>query len=150
MSETAASISLRDVTRQNFKEVIRLQVRDDQNHFVASNVYSLAESYIFPGFTVQAIYSGDTPVGFMKYGFSTQSQQYWINRLMIAAEYQGRGYGREAMKLLIERLRAIPDCQQVFISYEPDNQPARSLYTSLGFKITGAIEDGEEVACLDL
>ncbi len=69
---------------------------------------------------------------------------------MIAEAHQRRGYGREAMRLLIERMRAIPGCRQISISYGPENNEARTLYSSLGFRITGEYEGEEEVARLDL
>jgi len=35
---------IRPVTKENWKELIRLRVREDQTHFVASNLYWIAES----------------------------------------------------------------------------------------------------------
>jgi len=35
---------IRPVTKDNWRELIKLQVRDDQKGFVASNVKSIAES----------------------------------------------------------------------------------------------------------
>ena len=38
------SISLRLVTAENWRALIKLKVREDQSHFVASNLYSIAEA----------------------------------------------------------------------------------------------------------
>ena len=149
MAEQNPHISLRAVTPQNFSEVIGLKVREDQKNFVASNAYSLAEAGIFPHRTPLAICAGKTPVGFLMYAFIEENQRHWIFRLMIAASQQGLGYGRAAMHLALERMRAIPGCSQIYISYEPENDVARRLYASLGFRINGEIEGGEEVAVLD-
>ncbi len=54
------------------------------------------------------------------------------------------------MRLLIERMHALPGCQQIYNRYEPENEAARKLYASLGFTITGEIGGEEEVALLDL
>ncbi|HLF74624.1 MAG TPA: hypothetical protein VI524_09775 [Anaerolineales bacterium] len=35
---------VRPVTKDNWNELIELKVREDQTHFVASNLYSIAES----------------------------------------------------------------------------------------------------------
>ena len=150
MTEPSPVISLREITPQNFNAIAAMQVREDQKNFVASNLYSLAEAYVFPGRSPLAIYADETPVGFLMYVDWAERQQLWIFRLMIAAEQQGRGYGQAAMRLAIERMHAIPGCRQIYISYEPENQAARALYASLGFNITGEIEGGEEVACLEL
>ena len=150
MTEPSPVISLREITPQNFNVIAAMQVREDQKNFVASNLYSLAEAYVFPGRSPLAIYADETPVGFLMYVDWAERQQLWIFRLMIAAEQQGRGYGQAAMRLAIERMHAIPGCRQIYISYEPENQAARALYASLGFNIIGEIEGGEEVACLEL
>ena len=38
------SVELRPVTAENWEALIKLQVREDQRGFVASNVYSIAEA----------------------------------------------------------------------------------------------------------
>ncbi|MBE0697007.1 MAG: GNAT family N-acetyltransferase, partial [Anaerolineaceae bacterium] len=110
MPKESPIISLRPITPQNFREVIRLQVSEDQKNFVASNAYSLAEAGVFPHRSPLAIYADETPVGFLMSAFDEETQRHWIFRLMIAASQQGHGYGRAAMRLLIERMRAIPGC----------------------------------------
>lgn len=62
---------IRPVTKENWKELIRLKVRDDQTHFVASNLYSIAEAQFGDhdeghwDFFPCGIYDDDTPVGFL-------------------------------------------------------------------------------------
>ncbi len=150
MNDPTTVISLRPVTQENFHQVIHLKVREDQKCFVATNAESLAEAYVFPYRYPLAIYADETPIGFLMYVYLEERQQHWIFRLMITAENQRRGYGRTVMRLLIERMRAIHGCNQIYISYELENDVARKLYASLGFRITGEIFEGEEVACLDL
>jgi diamine N-acetyltransferase len=149
MPEETPIISLRPVTPQNYEAVVTMRVREDQKNFVASNLASLAEACVFPQRYPLAIYAGETPVGFLMSAYIEETQRHWIFRLMIAADQQGRGYGREGMRLLIERMRAIPGCALIYISYEPENDAARKLYVSLGFRINGEIEGGEEVAVLE-
>jgi diamine N-acetyltransferase len=52
------------------------------------------------------------------------------------------------MRLLLDRLRVIPGCDEVIISYEPENDVARRLYASFGFRETGEVVEGETVARL--
>ncbi len=150
MTRAFPTITLREVNPENYNRIINLRVQADQLNFVASNLASLAEARVFPNRTPLAIYADDTPVGFLMYAYLEKRQQHWIIRLMIAAEHQGKGYGRAAMRLAIERMRDIPGCCQIFISYEPENHAAKSLYTNLGFCITGEFADGEGIARLDL
>ena len=150
MTEQAPFITLREITPDNFDAVIDLKVRDDQKHFVASNLYSLAEARVFPERYPLAVYANETPIGFVMYCFLAERQEYWIFRVMIAEDQQGKGYGRAAMYQVTDRMRKINGCRQIFISYEPENDMARKLYTSMGFIITGEIFEEEEVARLDL
>jgi diamine N-acetyltransferase len=142
------TISLRDITAENFEAVITLSVCEDQKNFVASNLYSIAEAKVYPDLVPLAIYAGEDLVGFTMFGFWPERNEYWIARLMIDAAHQRKGYGRAAMRLVIDRLRSTPGCGGIFISYEPQNTAARALYASLGFVITGEILEAEEVACL--
>ncbi|TXH42975.1 MAG: GNAT family N-acetyltransferase, partial [Burkholderiaceae bacterium] len=42
------SITLRPITPDNYRAVFGLKVAPDQVHFVADNVYSLAQARVFP------------------------------------------------------------------------------------------------------
>lgn len=144
------TIALREITPDNFQKILDLQVRDDQRNFVASNVYSLAEAKVFPACVPLAIYAGEQAVGFLMYTFEERRREWWIFRLMITAGEQGKGYGRAAMRQLIERMSALPGCRQIFISFEPENAVAEKLYRSLGFVSNDEIFEGEVVFRLDL
>jgi diamine N-acetyltransferase len=149
---------LRPVTKDNWKELINLKVREDQRHFVATNVYSIAQSQFGDddeghwNLHPYGIYDGNTPVGFLMYGYNFEhpTQQAFIIRLMVDDQYQGKGYGRFGMQKMLEIFRADERIRTVGISYEPENEAARSLYVSLGFAETGEISNGEVVALLQL
>ncbi len=138
---------LRPVDATNWLEVIQLQVAEDQRHFVASNLFSLAQAKIFDRYVPLAIYEAAVPqalVGFATYGPHLPSELPWIDRLMSDARFQRRGVGRAAMLALMERIQhERPGPMR--ISYEPDNQAAEALYASLGFMPTGEVLEGEIV-----
>ena len=142
-------VSLRDVTPENYEKIVDMKVRPDQQDFVAENVYSLAESKVFPARFPMAIYAGEEPVGFLMYSYWDEREFYWLIRLMIAADQQGKGYGRAAMLQAIQLIRRQPECSSISLSFEPENTNAKRLYTSLGFMPTGEILEGEIVYRLD-
>jgi diamine N-acetyltransferase len=143
------TVYLREINQDNWKQAICIDVAPEQKRFVASNLYSIAEAIFNPTFVPLAIYDGtETMVGFLMYGTNPDNGELWILRLMVGQQYQRRGYGRAAMEEIIRRLKAKPDCQEIFTSYEPDNHVVARLYRSLGFEDTGRIEDGELVVCL--
>jgi diamine N-acetyltransferase len=150
--ENRLAITLREVTKDDWTACIKLQVSDDQRGFVASNLYSLAESKFYSWLVPQGIYHDDTMVGFTMWGLNPDDTpgEYWIMRLMVDQQYQKRGYGCAAMKILLEQLRAAPGCTAILLSFEPHNRVAQALYEKLGFRLTGEIFDGEAVMRLDL
>jgi diamine N-acetyltransferase len=142
------SVELRPVTKANFGSVIDLEVSQDQINFVASNLYSIAESKVYPECTPLVIYANETPVGFLMYAFDNKDDSYWICRLMIDRYFQGKGYGREAMQLVVKEIQKRPNTDHVKLSINPSNQAAEKLYEQLGFTKTGEVIEGEEVMCL--
>ncbi len=140
-----ATVTLRPVSRDNISAVCQLRVADDQADFVATNARSIAEAYVEPTFRPFGIYANDELVGFTMYGFDVRVGRWWVVRLMIDARYQGRGYGRRAMELLLPLMLAQEGMDEIVTSFVPGNAPAERLYRSLGFEDTGEIEDDEPV-----
>lgn len=40
-------INLREITEDNFEDVLRLKVKKTQENFVSTTVYSLAQAYVY-------------------------------------------------------------------------------------------------------
>ena len=145
-------LRLVEIDRHNYLPVLDLSVSPEQSTFVATNQYSLAQAYAQPECVPLALYAENKPVGFAMYCIDESDREYWIYRLMIDQRHQGRGYGRAAMLLLIDRIRSEMDEQRhrIFISFEPENEVAKSLYESLGFVPDGRVEYGEIVYRLEV
>lgn len=155
-------IEFRKITSDNFDACINLEPREDQRSFVASNVCSLAESYValvnqecIP--MPYIINDGDIPIGFILLTYNQPDEfydeaVYWICRLMIEQHHQGKGYGRAAIRKALELVRTFPHgkANLVSLSYEPENTVAKELYASLGFVETGKLVGREQIAVLDL
>ena len=54
---------------------------------------------------IKAIYCEEILIGFAMYGIDSDDGNYWIYRFMIDEQFQGRGHGKGAMKLIIEDIR---------------------------------------------
>jgi diamine N-acetyltransferase len=157
------ALRFEEITGDNYHECIALEVSPDQAncfYFKSSkpNIMSLAEAYVFKnGSLVLAIYNDDTMVGALFYTPNTNPAdpeesegKAWLTRLMIDKRYQGKGYGRKAMEMLIERVRK-EGVTKLGLSYEPYNKVAEKLYLSLGFKNSGmTIGEGQIVAWLEI
>lgn len=139
------SVRLVPIDQKNWRAFVKLEVAPEQVHYVAANVYSIAQSKVEPYWETVGILAGEDPVGFAMYGRVPEDGRYWICRLMVDRAHQGKGYGRAAMELILGDLGSRPDCSHVWISFVPDNTAAKDLYASLGFDDLDLVEDGETV-----
>jgi len=158
------TISLRKVTFDNMDALCHMQVAEAQKNFVAKNISSLAEAYVAitnGGVALPfGIYADEEPVGFLMIGYDTldatdppiAAHGYCLWRFMIAEEHQRQGYGREAMRQALDYIRGFPagEATQCWLSYEPENQGAKALYDSFGFRENGEVNEGELVSVLQL
>jgi diamine N-acetyltransferase len=144
----SAEVKLKDVTAKNWRDVARLELAPDQRDLVAGNLYSIAESKFDPDARPRAVYAGDEPVGFLMYDAS--DQEALIYRLMIDRRHQRKGYGRAALVLAINEIKALPNIGKISISHMPNNKIVKALCASLGFKEAGLDGDGEMMAELAL
>lgn len=143
-----ANIQIKEVTLDNLRAVTKLKVADSQAGFVADNTQSLAWSRYLPNLVPSAIYNDDEIVGFVLYGdWGEENPGVWgIARFMIDERFQGKGYGKAAMLEVLRLIRErAPAALAVNLSYVPQNEGARKLYASVGFKETGEMW-GDEVS----
>ncbi len=135
-------ITLRDITRENWREALALSVQPDQQRFVADYepivLVGLAKAYVSPlGLTwlPYAIYAGHEMIGFLELALDPGStDQYWMYHFFIDQRYQGKGYGKKALAAFIEHVeRNYPECRCINLTVHPENQSAQHLYTTAGF-----------------
>ena len=143
-------VTLEPVNRANFKACIDLMVASDQEGFVATNLYSIAQAKVEPTFVPLAIVDGEAVVGFAMYGHEVDSGRWWIIRLMIGAEHQGKGFGHAAIEALIARMVDLHGVSEIRLGCVLGNDRARRLYERHGFRDTGEVEDNEAVMLLRL
>lgn len=159
-------LRLEKITHANAENITALSVSDKQKTFVADNAQSLSEAQTANSANGHAfpfgIYDGNSPVGFVMIGFGIDDEwadppeiaksNYNIWRLMIDKRYQGKGYGKGALKLALDFIRTFPcgTAQYCWLSYSPENTAAKKLYCSFGFNETDRFDKGEVVAVLKL
>jgi diamine N-acetyltransferase len=145
------NVSLREIDKNNFRECVNLKVAGSQEKFVAPNVMSIAQLKIYPAANAFAVYAGEEMVGFVMYGCDEDDGHFYLGRLMIDEKHQGKGFGRAATLEVIERMKQAENCQELFLSFVPENVGAEKLYSSIGFERTGKTsESGEIIMRFDL
>jgi len=63
------SLRFCEVTTENWRAVAALTVADEQNHFIESNAFSLAECMYEKNAASLALYDGEILVGYAMYGW---------------------------------------------------------------------------------
>lgn len=142
-------LHLEAINKSNWIKAISLRVHKDQEKFVASNEVSLAQLNFLENFHAKGIYLGEEMIGFALYGIDEDDHEYWIYRMMIDQKHQGKGYGKEAIKLVIDDIKSIKEehHKTITLSYEPDNEHAKRVYEKAGFReIDGLIISDEQVS----
>ena len=141
-------ISLKPITKDNWEEAINLTVKEEQKNFVASNLYSIAQVQFLENFIAKGIYLNETMIGFTMFGIDQDDQNYWIYRLMIDKDYQGKGYSSIAIEKVMEdiKLHNNQDVSIIMIGYNPENIAAKNCYKKAGFIETELAPWGEQLA----
>ena len=131
MANELDTVTLREITSENLNAILDLSVADHQlEAYPRSNAYSIAEAH-YPAdddpVWLRAIYAGETPVGFMMTSEAPDQGTYFLWRLMIDHRFQGSGYGRRAVQLLIERIGQTGNPAALITSHLQQDADARAL-----------------------
>ena len=136
-------IKLDEITADNLEVVLKLKVSKEQENFVSTTAYSLAQAYVYRENAYPfAIYADDTLVGFIMFGFYELRNQYTLWKFLIDEKYQNKGYGKMALALGIEYMKKQYDIKEMYTGVAIDNDVAERLYHSVGFQLTGLIGNG--------
>lgn len=144
-SSPVAGLTLRQIDAHSVPAICSLQVRPDQQAFVASNAFSLAQALFDPRAWYRGIYAGEIPVGFVMLCLDPAGPEYSIWRLMIDARYQAAGYGRAALELVLAHARTLPHARELLVSCVPGDNGPQAFYERCGFSPTGQMLDGEVI-----
>ena len=140
------TIALREITKENLRDIFRLKVAPEQERFVAPNADSIAQAYFDREVAwFRAIYADDTPVGFVMLYDAPVERTYYLWRLMVDRRFQGHGYGTEALSQVIAYVRQRPGARELLTCAGPGEGSPGPFYEKLGFAYTGVIVEGERV-----
>ncbi len=158
-------VELRPITEENFEDCISLDVREEQQDFIAENMCSLAEAYVAMtcGPVVPMPYGvydaeQDNMVGFLMIGYAEEGDEdlpepfYCIWRIMTDANCQKMGYGTAALQEAIKIVKEMPlgEAKKLCAAYSLDNGRANRLFKNAGFVVGEPNEDNNVLAVLDI
>ena len=138
-------IHLEEITPDNWRE--ELKVSKEQERYVSDAMKILARAYAFRNQRSYAciIYEEGEPIGMALYYDCDELQAYDFSQLFIDERYQGRGFGKEAAKLILDRMKRDGKYSEVVLCYIEGNKAAKEMYEKLGFYHTGEADEDEIV-----
>ncbi|MBE7008031.1 MAG: GNAT family N-acetyltransferase [Ruminococcaceae bacterium] len=141
--EESTLVTLFDVNEQNFLALRALAVREDQRGYLDNASGILARGYAYRACRakVYGIAADGVPVGLaLVRDLDEEPACYELQQFMIDARYQGKGYGTQALRLILAELAAERkyDCAEVCVKME--DAGALHVYEKAGFVDTGYID----------
>ena len=144
-------IDFKPIDESNFQQIIDIKMPEG-HHFVAPNIYSLAQAWVHRDIAHPfAIYNDDGElVGFIMLNIEKESREAGIWRLMIALEHQSKGYGTDAVARAVDYVKSLDGFDEMCLRTEPENQVAIHVYRKFGFEETGEMDGNETIMRLRL
>lgn len=133
-------IQFRKVDKSNYMDCLCLKVKESQKGFVADNAQSLVEARFEEGLFTRAIYAEDTLVGFLLFDYDCTIPGWSLSRFTIGQQYQGQGFGKEAVKAFLRYMKEEMQVAEIYISVEIENIPAAEMYKKIGFTFVKSVE----------
>lgn len=133
-------MEFRAIDRSNYWACMLLTVEDSQQDFVADNKQSLIEAAYEEGLHPLGIYQGEIMVGFVLYDYDKDIPGWSMSRFMIGRQFQGKGYGTQAVRTFFAYMKQNHRADRLYISVSLDNAAARRLYAGAGFQEIKAVE----------
>lgn len=142
-------ISLREITAADTALVVKLRNNEDVRKCFTNSAAITTEGherflqkYFLPNNNdeLYIVEYGGSPAGMISlYNFEDGKAEW--GRIMIDPSFQGKGIGKTALQLIIERARML-GIKTLYCHVKINNVRAVNLYKSLGFKNNGEA-DGE-------
>ena len=141
-------INLRDITKDNWVDMIDLEITKEQEKFVALPAEAIAASKFYDYYVNRGIYLGDKPVGFIQYYPNYDDgkpNEIFIDQLLVDISLQGNGYGSEAVKLVLEEIKQLKGFNSVSICYVEGHNIMKKFFEKFSFEVVEQDEFDETI-----
>lgn len=146
------TVTLREITEDNSASVLALRTTPEQGQFVSSVAGSLREAAEYPHANpwFRAVYADEEPVGFVMLSWDVEPQPPEINgpwflwKLLIDHRQQGKGYGREVVRQIVELVRG-EGAAELLTSHSTGEGGPAGFYARLGFVPRGDLDPAGEI-----
>ena len=133
-----------ELNEKNWMDFAGLSVKESQKHFLADNIGIIARGYVYrsSGARVIGIADDELAIGLvMVRNMDEEPVCYELQQFMIDRRYQGKGYGTQALKMILSELEKEHKYDCVEVCVKMDDVIALHIYKKLGFADTGYIDE---------
>lgn len=112
-----------------------LEVAEHQKNYVCTSLVMLARAWLHRKNRPRVfnVYDDKTAVGMGMYLDAPEKNAYDFCQLFIDKRYQGKGYGKAAVALVLDAMREDGKYQKVSMCYVEGNNASRKLFEQFGF-----------------
>ncbi|QFT56548.1 GNAT family N-acetyltransferase [Microbulbifer sp. THAF38] len=142
------NINLREITKDNWVDMIDLDITKEQENYVALPSEAIAASKFYDHYINRGVYLGDKPIGFIQYypnHGNGKSDEIFIDQLLIDISFQGQGYNSEAVKLALAEIKKLEGFDSISICYVEGYDTMKPFFERFGFKVVNQDEFDETI-----
>lgn len=137
-------ISLQEINEDNWLTAARLSVDERQQRFLDKPLGIIARGYVYRkcNARVYAIAKDTEIIGItLVKDLDEDPACYDLQQFMIDSRFQKRGYGTEALKLILSEFGRERKYDCIEVCVDKENIPALHMYRNAGFTDTGYIDE---------
>ncbi|MBQ4409646.1 MAG: GNAT family N-acetyltransferase [Clostridia bacterium] len=145
-------LKLVEINEQNWLDVRRLSVSKDQEGFLDSAVGILARGYVYRGQRARVLgieCDGEMIGVVLVKDLDEEPACYDLQQFMIDSRWQGKGYGMEALRLILAMVAEERKYDCVEVCVKRTDAAALRIYEKVGFEDTG-YTDEDAPDCVNL
>ena len=141
-------INLREITKDNWLDMLDLEITKAQEDYVALPSEAIAASKFYDYYVNRGVYLGDKPIGFIQYYPNyddDKPNEIFIDQLLIDVNSQGQGYGTAAVKLVLDEIKQLPGFNAISICYVEGHDIMKHFFERFNFKVVEQDEFDETI-----
>ncbi|MBQ3237141.1 MAG: GNAT family N-acetyltransferase [Oscillospiraceae bacterium] len=137
-------VYLKEVDENNWKEIAALELFEEQKSFLDTPLGIVARGYVYRNCNAKVfgIANEEKIIGAaLIRDFDEEPVGYDLQQFMIDKNFQNKGYGRQALELILNYLKAEKRFDRVEICVKKADIHAIKLYEKAGFKNSGYFDE---------
>ncbi len=152
--ERTYAMTLEPITLDNWRQAVFLTTDPKRENpldqeWLCSNAFSMLQAIYEPDCQCRLIRADGKAVGFVMFeAWEEKGGEPLLCRYMIDVDCQGRGYGAQALPLVLEEMYRVYGRRAIYLTVEQANEKAVRMYEKFGFRFTGEMDCDEAVYLL--